>query len=295
MRKILTISLFFAFLIGPLLLLYIGCKKTEETDSYTLTVTLASGVTGTPGAGTYTYSKDEQVDYEYNLEEAYTDLSVTLDGVEVENSGVVTITGNHQLNAYADPDEDAYPLTVNRSSGVSGTPSTGTYYYFEGTQVDYNYSLNENYIDLVVKLDEVEVEPGGTITIAGEHTLTATATLHYDIQGSWTLEEEYDDESSFDVTVFFTGDDTSGTVVDSDGGTGTYTVDGVQVTFTLEFPIITYEYSGLFIDVDTMSGTSVRIISGGSTISGDWVATRTSAGASTTRVSQNKKGTVRNQ
>ena len=295
MRKMLTISLFFAFLIGPLLLLYIGCKESEETDSYTLTVYLESGVTGTPGAGTYTYSKDEQVDYEYNLGEAYKNLSVTLDGVEVESSGVITITGNHQLNAYADPHEDAYPLTVNRSSGVSGTPSTGTYYYFGGTQIDYNYSLNENYIDLVVKFDEVEVEPGGTITISDEHTLSATATLHYDIQGSWTLEEEYDDESSFDVIVTFTGDDTGGTVVDSDGGTGTYTVDGVHVNFTLEFPIITYEYGGLFIDENTISGTSRRIISGGTTIDGNWVATRTSAGSSTTRVSQNKKGTVRNQ
>lgn len=295
MRKILTISLFFAFLIGSLLFLYIGCKKSDETNSYTLTVTLESGITGTPEAGTYTYSKDEQVDYEYNLEEAYTDLSVTLDGVEVENSGVITITENHQLNAYAEPHEDAFELIVNRSSGVSGTPATGTYYYFAGTQIDYNYSLNENYINLTVELDGEDIENSGTITISDDHVLSATATLHYDIQGSWTLEEDYDDESSFDVTVIFTGDDTSGTVVDSDGGTGTYSVDGISITFTLEFPSITYEYSGLFTNADTMSGTSKRIISGGATIDGDWIATRTSTGSSTTAVSQNRKGTVRSQ
>jgi hypothetical protein len=295
MRKILTIFLFLVILVGTFLLLYNGCKKSDETDSYTLTVSLENGVIGTPEAGPHTYSKNEQVAYEYNLEEAYTNLRVTLDGAEVENSGVITITGDHRLNAYADPAANALALTVSVSNGVSGTPAAGTYHYFAGTQIDYNYSLKENYINLTVKLDGEDINNSGTITISDDHILAATATLHYDIQGSWRVEEEYDDGSSFDVSVTFTGDDISGTVVDSDGGTGTYTVTGVQVTFTLEFPIITYEYSGLFINEDTMSGISKRIISGGATISGDWVATRTSDNSSTTTVSQNNKGTYRNQ
>jgi len=295
MRKILPISLLFALVAGTLLLLYNGCKKSDETDSYTLTVSLENGVIGTPEAGPHTYSKDEQVAYEYNLKEAYTNLRVTLDGVEVANSGVITITGDHQLNASAAPHGEAHALTVSVSNGVSGTPTTGTYHYFAGTQIDYNYSLKENYINLSVKLDGADIENSGTITISDDHILAATATLHYDIQGSWTLEEDYDDESSFDVSVTFTGDDTSGTVVDSDGGTGTYSVDGISVTFTLEFPAITYEYSGLFTNQDTMSGTSKRIISGGATINGNWIATRTSTGSSPMTVSQNKKGKYRNQ
>ncbi len=293
MRKILTISLFFAILAGALL--HIGCKKSEENDAYTLTVFLANGVEGTPAAGTQTYSKDEQVAYEYSLKEAYTNLRVTLDEAEVESSGVITITGNHTLNTYADPDPDAHALTVNVSNGVSGTPTSGTYHYFEGTQIDYNYTLQENYKDLTVKLDAEEVENSGTITISQAHTLSATALLHYNIQGSWTLEEQYEDESSFVVTVTFTGDSESGTVVDSDGGTGTYTVDETQVTFTLEFPIITYEYTGLFFNEDIMSGNSNRIVSGGTTSPGIWMATRSLASSSATAVSQNNKGNYKNQ
>jgi hypothetical protein len=289
MRKILTIFLFFAILTGAFL--YIGCKKSEETDEeYTLTVFLATGVEGTPAAGTQTYSKDEQVDYEYSLEEAYTNLRVTLDDVDVESSGVITITGNHTLQVYADPDPDAFALTVSVSNGVTGTPTAGTYHYFEGTQIDYDYTLQENYINLIVRLDAEEIENSGTITISQAHTLSAVATLHYDIQGTWTMEEQYDDESSFIVTVTFTGDSQGGTVVDSDGGIGTYTVTGVQVTFTLEFPTVAYEYTGLFTTKDLMSGSSNRIVSGGTTSPGTWTATRSLASSSATAVSQNNKG-----
>lgn len=293
MRKILTISLFFAILAGALL--HIGCKKSEENDAYTLTVFIANGVEGTPAAGTQTYSKDEQVAYDYSLREAYTNLRVTLDEAEVESSGVITITGNHTLNTYADPDPDAHALTVNVSNGVSGTPTSGTYHYFEGTQIDYNYTLQENYQDLTVKIDTEEVENSGTITISQDHTLSATATLHYNIEGTWTLEEQYEDESSFIVTVTFTGDSQGGTVVDSDGGTGTYTVDGTQVTFTLEFPNITYEYTGLFTTEDLMGGNSNRIVSGGTTSPGIWIATRDTANSSATSIFQNNKGNYKNQ
>lgn len=289
MRKILTIFLFFAIFAGTLL--YIGCKKSEETvEEYTLTVFLATGVAGTPAAGTQTYSKDEQVDYEYSLNEAYTNLRVTLDNVDVENSGAITITGNHTLNTYADPDPDAYALTVSVSNGVSGTPTAGTYHYFEGTQIDYNYTLQENYINLTVRLDAEEIENSGTITISQAHTLSAIAILHYDIQGTWTMEEQYEDESSFIVTVTFSGDSQGGTVVDSDGGIGTYTVDGTHATFTLEFPNLTYEYTGLFTTEDLMSGNSNRIVSGGTTSPGIWMATRSLASSSATAGSQNNKG-----
>jgi hypothetical protein len=157
--------------------------------------------------------------------------------------------------------------------------------------VDYSYGLAEDYKDLRVTFDGVEVANSGTITILqDDHALNATAVLQYDIRDPWLLEEKYSDGSEFTVTLTFSGDIEGGTVTDSDGGTGTYTVQGSSVNFTLEYPDITYEYNGSIISRDNMTGFSSRIIRGGETITGDWTAVRSSLMSTAAPASNNYKG-----
>lgn len=289
MRKILTLSMILAILTGTLL--HIGCKKSDETQVFSLTVFTNPGIDGTPGTGTYTYEENDQVAYDYSLKDAYINLRVTLDGNEVANTGTITITEQHTLNASADPDSAALPLTVSLSGGVTGTPTAGVHYYLPNTQVDYSYSLAQDYKDLAVTFDDAAVASSGTITILrDDHTLRAQAVLQYDIRDSWLLEELYTDGSEFVVTLTFSGDIESGTVTDSDGGTGTYTVQSSSISFTLEFPDIAYEYTGALSSRNNMGGTSSRIISGGETITGSWRATRSSLASPAAPASNNNKG-----
>lgn len=171
-----------------------------------------------------------------------------------------------------------FTLTVQTSAGVSGTPVTGTYYYNAGTTIVYNYTIDNNYSGLRVLFDSVEVEDSGTITITKDHTLNSYADPEYKIMGTWAMEEEYEDNRYFTVTLVFTGDEESGTVTDSDGGTGTYTItNNTSVSFTLEFPNATYSYTGLFTDVNIISGGSTRDNTAGEKLTGTWRAERTTA------------------
>ncbi len=167
-----------------------------------------------------------------------------------------------------------YQLDVILSEGVTGTPETGTYTYEGEEIVYYNFSLEPSYFNLVVTFDDEEVEPSGTVTITSTHTLRAVATPVYDITGSWTMNEEYDDGSSFSVTLTFTGSIQSGTVTDSQGGSGTYILnDDNSIEFSLDHTDVIYEYDGIFEDANAMGGDCKRIISG-ETFYGTWEASR---------------------
>jgi len=72
--------------------------------------------------------------------------------------------------------EKEYTLTVTRGAGVDGEPANGTYSYKKGTSVHYNYTLQSGYSNFRVQLDNNQVSASGTITMDGNHTLTATAT-----------------------------------------------------------------------------------------------------------------------
>ena len=92
-----------------------------------------------------------------------------------------------------------------------------------------------------------------------------------------TLKEAYADGSAFEVTATFSGSLDSGTVTDSDGGSGTYAVSANNADFTLLFPGVTYEYDGKFSGVDTISGSCKRYQNTDAVISGSFEATRTTA------------------
>jgi hypothetical protein len=257
-----------------------ACKK-AEVETSTLTVILSEGVFGSPDAGTHTVEVGETLNYSYSLDEGYQKLTVLLDGAEVAASGTLKVTGIHTLQAYSDNNRQ-YTLNVTLSSGAAGTPAAGTYHYLQGTKVEYSYSLVEGYSGLAVTLDGATVTNSGTITMSQDHLLATSSRKKNDIQGAWSLTESYNDGSSFAVTVTFSGGLTSGTVTDSEGGSGTYDYTDDTLDFTLVFPEVTYKYSGgeFSDDANTISGTCKRYQDEANAVSGTWTATRGSSAAS---------------
>ncbi|UCH93906.1 MAG: hypothetical protein JSV88_27070 [Candidatus Aminicenantes bacterium] len=151
-------------------------KKKKETKTYVLTVTRGEGVDGTPNTGTMTYNEGTTVNYNYSLQSGYKDLEVRVDGNVVSSSGTITMDRDHTLSATASQ-LDRYTLSVTRGEGVVGSPDSGNTTYDEGTQVNYSYSLQSGYIDLVVTLDGAAVPASGIINMNSNHTLIATASL----------------------------------------------------------------------------------------------------------------------
>ncbi|MCU0286640.1 MAG: hypothetical protein MUF15_09595 [Acidobacteria bacterium] len=148
----------------------------KKKPRYILTVTTGDGVEGIPVTGPYTYKKGETVHYSYSLKSGYGALSVKLDGAEVAATGTITMDKNHSLTVSA---SKTYSLTVNKSSGVDGTPGTGSYSYQDGQTVNYSYTLQNGYRDLVVKIDEVVSNTSGTILMNSNHAMTINATATY--------------------------------------------------------------------------------------------------------------------
>ncbi|MBN2347062.1 MAG: hypothetical protein JXO51_11810 [Candidatus Aminicenantes bacterium] len=278
-------------LVSAALLLLASCKQ-AEVETGTLEVVLSEGVTGSPAAGTHEYNVGDTVAYRFALEAGYETLTVLLDGREAAASGTLTISGDHTLQAYSN-DNRQYKLTVTVANGVTGTPAAGSYLYKQGTVVAYAYALEEGYSQLSVKLDGVDVVSSGTITMSEDYVLAVSAYEKYVVRGTWLLSESYNDGSSFEVTVTFSGSFTGGTVSDSEGGSGTWEYEDASVNFTLAFPDVTYEYTGDFSDEDTMSGTCKRYRTADVAVSGTWSATRVSTTAAASFQGSQKKGSRR--
>ena len=268
-----------------------SCKKAEEVSEeiFIITVTVYNGVSGTPVAGEYEYRAGDEINYNFSILDGYSDLRVTLDGEERDPSGSFTVSYDHFLTAYAFKGTGEFSLTVLLEEGATGTPEEGYYYFNNGDKLDYDFGLLSGYRNLSVRLDGFEIETSGTLEITGNHVLNVYTDVQYDIRGSWTLTEAYADNSTFKVDLTFTGDLESGTVTDSDGGTGTYTVDGNDITFTLDFPQVTYEYTGRFSNRETMSGNSKRYTAADNYSPGDWIAVRDTASVKSIK-STGKKG-----
>jgi hypothetical protein len=269
MRKFFTTAIILVMLMS--LLINMNCKKTSVTE-YTLSVVLNEGVTGTPETGNYTYHENDQVNYSFSTLEGYTGLTVYLDGDEVEVSGTITIQGNHVIEAYAGLGTGEFKLSIAVSTGAAGTPEAGVYYHDAGEQINYNYSLEDGYTNLYVTIDGESAEENGTLTISQDHTINVYCEKEYQIQGSWTLNETYEDGSAFEVTLIFDGEIENGTVIDSDGGTGTYTVSGRTVQFTIYYPEVTYIYEGNFYDEENMTGNAKRYVTEHTYKRGTWSA-----------------------
>jgi hypothetical protein len=287
MKKILTPLLLIAVIAG--LMLNSGCKQDENQTIYRLIVTLGAGASGTPVSGSYNYIAGETIDFSYNLSDGYDTLIVKLDDEEVEASGQITMNGNHTLEAYGSSGSGEYLVYVALGTGVEGEPEGGYYRRDAGAEIPYNFSLLDGYTNLTVTLDGTEVDNPGVLTVSDDHTLYVYAEVEYLIQGQWTLQEQYTEGSAFEVTLTFAGDVRNGTVFDSDGGTGTYEVDGDDVTIHIYYPDVTYEYTGTFSDKETMSGDSKRYTSETEYSKGVWQAVKNTEGESV-KLNTSRKG-----
>lgn len=145
----------------------------SASKTYTLTVIRGVGVNGTPDSGTYSYNDGDTVNYGYSLQNGYTGLVVKLDGLDALAAGSIIMTRDHTLTVES---AKLYTLTVTKGTGVIGLPETGTYSYKDGDTLNYNYGVQEGYANLLVTLDGSPAPGSGFITMANNHTLTASAT-----------------------------------------------------------------------------------------------------------------------
>lgn len=146
------------------------------SKTYALTVVKGTGVDGTPDSGTFPYNAGDTVNYSYTLQNGYTDLVVKIDGLDASASGTITMNGDHTLSVSAGK---IVKLTVSKGTGVEGTPNSGTHNYKQGDTVNYNYSLQTGYTELLVKLDDNELNSSGAFTMDRDHTLVASAKKTY--------------------------------------------------------------------------------------------------------------------
>lgn len=98
-----------------------------EVSYYDLTVTLGTGVTGTPAAGVTTHKEMTSVAYSYAEASGYTNLKVQVDGVDAPAQGTLLMDRSHALSASADEIAHEIDLTgewtILRISTYSYAPS----------------------------------------------------------------------------------------------------------------------------------------------------------------------------
>lgn len=169
--------LLLGLVVGAGIILAALLTKKNSEQNYSLTVSKGDGVSGTPENGVVNYNSGETISYSYSLQNGYNDLIVKLDGAVVAASGTVMMNANHTLAVSATPNSSTtYTLTVSLGTGTSGTPtSSGS--YAQGAAVNYSYSLQSGYKNLVVKLDEAVVAAGGAFTMNANRALKTTAEM----------------------------------------------------------------------------------------------------------------------
>lgn len=208
--------------------LYFTVIKKPE---YKLNVSIGPGISGYPNAGMFVHKKGKKVRYLYRLGNGYCDLKTTLDGNEVAASGEFTMDRNHVLAVTSE--ETFYDLAVTVSSGVSGTPTAGTYSYKEGTSIPYNYAATTSSDCLKVQVDGIDVAAQGMVLMDRAHTLAAVA-KEFDVRGTWRITAS-DDILFPTQNVIFVGSPAKGKVYRSNGVfvLGDYDVTGKDIRFYL--------------------------------------------------------------
>ena len=204
--RIFTLFIFIGIFVG--LLIFTGCKNTDDPAQYTLTVTLGEGVTGTPAAGTSTYTENDVVTYNYSAQSGYGNLTVTLDGVSIPASGTITITANHTLNVTSDIDIrgkwtghfyhgvfDNYFEVTFSGDMFSGTAQGKIDVYGNGNG---DYTIIDGQIEFTLQLSQFDLNFNGTINdvihmsgpwqIPTASGLSASLPKKLPSNGNWELE-----------------------------------------------------------------------------------------------------------
>ena len=143
-----------------------------SSKTYSLTVFRGTGVNGSPGSCTASYTDGESVTYGYTAQTGYGALIVTIDDQIVSNSGTIVMNKDHSLKAIA---TQYFTLAVVKGEGVIGLPEDGTSQCKEGETIQYSYYLENGYKNLVVRLDGASIPSSGSITMDKSHTLTVSA------------------------------------------------------------------------------------------------------------------------
>lgn len=170
-----------------------GCKTTVL--QYTLTVTVNTGVSGVPSTGIYTYDENQSVSYNYTLLAGYGILVVTLDGIQVADSGLITMNTNHDLQAFVGfninghwdgkaVDDDGYGLhysfELTFSGGYDSGTVSGTGPYWDN--VSGTYTIADDRIEFTLN----------SLDYPGEGPYYFTGTIDDDnhMSGTWTFDIE---------------------------------------------------------------------------------------------------------
>lgn len=189
------------------LLFFIGCPTNGDdgngSGQYTLSVTIGSGVNGTPAAGAYSYVENSVVSYSYSLQTGYTNLAVTLDGAPMAASGAITITNNHVLSATAEQ-IDIRGIWTGRFifstdtffrvefSGNTGSGTCGGYFDFVPIGGAGTWTLVGTQIDFVLNFPapyNTNLTCSGTLTDENHMNGTWTYTPP-GLTGTWSLERQ---------------------------------------------------------------------------------------------------------
>ena len=135
--------------------------KPDDEESYTLVVDKDSGLWGYPESIEFTYTWVETIDYIYVPKDGYSNLSVTLDGLAVPDSGRFVMDMDHTLVAACASrglwsvgvDDEIYYCcpavgddgTINISTGVYSVTDYGTVYAVSPTgTIIWSYDLEAN-------------------------------------------------------------------------------------------------------------------------------------------------------
>ena len=181
----------------------------------------------------------------------------------------------------AEDDAGSWTLNVEVRNGVAGSPAAGSYSYDDGTVIAYNYSLQPKYGNLTVTLDGAAVANSGSVNMNSNHNLIASATV--DIRNStWTGSAHHDTEpdwKQYPMRYFtFSGGINSGTVfgeIEGPGNVnGTWTLNGQDITITLNVQGTQVDLVGTLDDTDYMSGTYDAFDEYDNPITGTWYLER---------------------
>lgn len=177
-----------------------------------------------------------------------------------------------------------FTLTVSIGTGVSGSPTSGSFNYLEGSLVNYGYSLESGYSNLQVLIDGSSSPASGSIQMNSNHSLSVSATLvsaTYDVRGHWVGKgwDSNGDSDPFEVnfsgTSTLTGDTTGFMNNPSNVGNGHFNVSGTDIQFDLWYGSVrNFQFTGTFSDNNHMSGTWIWTNQSGDKFNGTWTLTR---------------------
>jgi len=168
----------------------------DDNGTYTLTVTLGTGVIGTPVAGIHSYAAGTVVKYSYDPATGYNAVSPLLDAAAVTKSGTITMSANHSMNVTASAIynvQGSWTLTETYTDGSSFTVTAAfSGDYTHGTVTDSQggsgtYTYDYSTVKFTLVFPDVNYSYTGTFSDSNDMSGTSTRYQTSDnvITGTW--------------------------------------------------------------------------------------------------------------